>query len=379
MAVEDFFQYLHMETLGDRDRVRIRHGHSLPMEIFPPFGKMLRTLVELSDLTEGEVTRLEIKDQAKRAQGYLSALSDVIEQKNKDHVYWIERTGSNKDILHLRSAPLQVAELLREELFGKGSSVVMTSATITRNGKADFFRNEIGVVASEEKVLKSPFDYPSSMNIRILSDAPNPMSGDRAPYLAFLSRSIHQLARSMEGGTLVLFTNYADLKYCYRELRNEWVKLGRSLYAQGEDLPRSELRKRMIEEGDALLLGAESFWKGFDAKGSCLSQVILTRLPFENPNHPLKEARSEYFESQKRNPFREITLPGAIMRFRQGVGRLIRSTTDCGDLIVLDSRILRQGYGKDFIAELPHNSIDRVTVEEIFGDSSELIDNDIDF
>ncbi|MDA7822889.1 ATP-dependent DNA helicase [Opitutales bacterium] len=379
LAVEDFFQYLHMETLGDRDRVRIRHGHSLPMEIFPPFGKMLRTLVELSDLTEGEVTRLEIKDQAKRAQGYLSALSDVIEQKNKDHVYWIERTGSNNDILHLRSAPLQVAELLREELFGKGSSVVMTSATITRNGKADFFRNEIGVVASEEKVLKSPFDYPSSMNIRILSDAPNPMSGDRAPYLAFLSRSIHQLARSMEGGTLVLFTNYADLKYCYRELRNEWVKLGRSLYAQGEDLPRSELRKRMIEEGDALLLGAESFWKGFDAKGSCLSQVILTRLPFENPNHPLKEARSEYFESQKRNPFREITLPGAIMRFRQGVGRLIRSTTDCGDLIVLDSRILRQGYGKDFIAELPHNSIDRVTVEEIFGDSSELIDNDIDF
>jgi ATP-dependent DNA helicase DinG len=379
IAVEEFFHYLHVETLGENEKVRIREGHSLPMEVFPPFGKMLRSLVELGDLAEGESSRLEVKDLIKRAQAYLMALSEVVEQKNKEHVYWVERTGSKKDIIHLRSAPLRVAEILEQELFAKGSSVIMTSATITRKGDARFFKNEVGVRENDEKILKSPFDYRSSMNIRIVLDAPNPMANDRSPYLTFLSRSIFQLARSMEGGTLVLFTNYSDLKYCYRDLQDNWHKTGRNLYAQGEGMSRSELRQKMIEDGDSLLLGAESFWKGFDAKGRCLSQVILTRLPFENPNHPLKEARSEYCESQNKNPFREITLPTAVVRFRQGVGRLIRSRTDCGDLVILDSRIMKQNYGKDFLSELPHNSVDRISIEEIFGYSDDPFDNGIDF
>jgi ATP-dependent DNA helicase DinG len=379
IAVEEFFHYLHVETLGENEKVRIREGHSLPMEVFPPFGKMLRSLVELGDLAEGESSRLEVKDLIKRAQAYLMALSEVVEQKNKEHVYWVERTGSKKDIIHLRSAPLRVAEILEQELFAKGSSVIMTSATITRKGDARFFKNEVGVRENDEKILKSPFDYRSSMNIRIVLDAPNPMANDRSPYLTFLSRSIFQLARSMEGGTLVLFTNYSDLKYCYRDLQDNWHKTGRNLYAQGEGMSRSELRQKMIEDGDSLLLGAESFWKGFDAKGRCLSQVILTRLPFENPNHPLKEARSEDCESQNKNPFREITLPTAVVRFRQGVGRLIRSRTDCGDLVILDSRIMKQNYGKDFLSELPHNSVDRISIEEIFGYSDDPFDNGIDF
>ena len=294
-------------------------------------------------------------------------------------MYWIERSGRNKDIIHLRSSPLRVAEVLKEELFSRGSSVVMTSATISRNGNFEHFKNEIGVGAAKEKILKSPFDYRNNMNIRIITDAPNPMEKDRSAYLDFLSKAVNQLARSVEGGTLVLFTNYSDLRYCYRELIGQWSKIGRSLYAQGEGFSRSELRKRMIEEGDVLLLGAESFWKGFDAKGSCLSQLIITRLPFENPSHPLQEARSEFFESKKMNPFRELTLPKAIMKFRQGIGRLIRSKNDCGEIIILDSRILRQRYGREFITELPHQSIDRVSVDEILGDSAYPMDNGIDF
>ena len=379
LAMQDFFQFLHLETLGEQDRVRINHGHSFPLDFFPPYGKMLRSLVELRDLAEGESARLEIKDQVKRAQAYLASLTDFIEQKNKEHVYWIERLGTKKDIIHLRGAPLRVAEVLKEELFSRGSSVVMTSATISRNESSEHFKNETGVGCADEKILKSPFDYRNNMSIRILTDAPNPMEKNRSVYLGFLSKAIDQLSRSVEGGTLVLFTNYSDLKYCYRELIGKWAKNGRSLYAQGEGFSRSELRKRMIEEGDALLLGAESFWKGFDAKGSCLSQLIITRLPFENPSHPLQQARSEFFESKKMNPFRELTLPKAIIRFRQGVGRLIRSKNDCGEIVILDSRILKKRYGKEFIAELPHQLIDRVTMEEILGDSSSQIDNGIDF
>jgi len=379
LAVEDFFQFLHIETLGQKDLVRLRHGQTLPMEVFPPFSKMLRSLVELGDLAQGENKRLEIKDQVKRAQGYLTSLSEVVEQKNKDHVYWVERTGAQKQLIHLRSAPINVAESLRRQLFSRGSPVVMTSATLTRNGKAQYFKEQIGLEKSSDQVLASPFDYESSMKVRIFSDAPNPMTKDRLPYLNFLSDAIYQLARSIEGGTLVLFTNYSDLKFCYGQVLNKWQKLGRSIYAQGEELPRSELRKRMIEEGDVLLLGAESFWKGFDAKGACLSQVIITRLPFENPNHPLKEARSEFIESKKGNPFREITLPSAVMRFRQGVGRLIRSQSDYGELVILDSRILRQGYGKEFLSELPCLTYDRTSIDEALGGYQSEIDNDIDF
>ena len=115
----------------------------------------------------------------------------------------------------------------------------------------------------------------------------------------------------------------------------------------------------MMEEGDVLLLGAESFWKGFDAKGPALSQVILTRLPFENPNHPVMEAKNEKLLKEGKKAFFELTLPNAITRFRQGVGRLIRSKTDLGELVILDSRILRKPYGKLFLAELPKDRFER--------------------
>ena len=172
-------------------------------------------------------------------------------------------------------------------------------------------------------------------------------------------------ATSIEGGTLVLFTNYSDLKHCYHHLLPRWKKLGRSVYAQGEGYSRSELREKMIEEQDVLLLGAESFWKGFDAKGPCLSQVIITRLPFENPGHPVLEAKSEILSKAGKSSFMEITLPTAVIRFRQGMGRLIRSRNDLGELIILDSRILKKGYGRDFIREFPKKEYDIINSSDL--------------
>jgi len=131
------------------------------------------------------------------------------------------------------------------------------------------------------------------------------------------------------------------------------------------------LRTRMMEEGDVLLLGAESFWKGFDAKGPALSQVILTRLPFENPNHPLMEAKSEKLIKEGKKAFFELTLPNAITRFRQGVGRLIRSKTDVGELVILDSRVLKKTYGRLFLAELPKKNFER---DSLISDSAEDFD-----
>ena len=120
-----------------------------------------------------------------------------------------------------------------------------------------------------------------------------------------------------------------------------------------------------MEEGSVLLLGAESFWKGFDAKGPALSQVIVTRLPFENPGHPLLEAKTELLREQGKSSFAEHFLPSAVIRFRQGIGRLIRSTTDVGDLVVLDSRILRKNYGKSFLSELPKRQYEVFSSDEL--------------
>ncbi len=368
LATEDFFNHLHLEVLGERDRLRLREPNSLPIELFPPFGRALRSLIELSDRADDEPTRLELKDQIKRGQAYLSAISEFIEVKDKSCVYWLERGGSRNQLIYLRSAPLSVASILAEELFAKPTSVIMTSATLTRKGSAATFSKQIGAEDVPQCLVSSPFDYEKNLSISIFNDFPEPMRGDRTNYLKYLVEAIFSLSTAKSGGTLVLFTNYADLHHCYEQLRPRWSKTHRSLYAQGKEFSRSELAKKMIEEGDVLLLGAESFWKGFDAKGQCLSQVILTRLPFENPNHPLLEAKSDMLEAQNKSAFREITLPSAVIKFRQGIGRLIRSQTDCGELVILDSRILNKNYGSEFLGELPKKSYQTLSLLDLSGE-----------
>ena len=353
LACEDFFNHVHVSLLQTRDVRRLVEPGTLPTDLFPPLSRLLYRLKALAEEAEDEVLRTDLKDNDKRLRGYLDGISQIVDLKDPESVYWVERSGRKHPIIHLRSAPIDVAKALREALFDRGTSVLMTSATLTRGGKADHFRRAVGADHAMEGIVASPFDYEKNVTIRIAVDCPEPMGKDRLPYLNYLVESIHVSASQIQGGTLSLFTNYADLRHCYDVLRPRWQKLGRSIYAQGEGYSRSELRERMLDEGDVLLLGAESFWKGFDAPGPALSQIILTRLPFENPGHPILEAKAEFLEKEGRSPFREMTLPTAIMRFRQGLGRLVRRHDDHGEILILDSRIVRKGYGKEFLAEMP--------------------------
>ena len=371
LAIFDFFQYLDVKILGNKDRVRLMEKGTLPMEIFPPLSRLCRSLIELGELTEDESTKIEVRDQARRMQSYLNGLSEILELKDENSVYWLERTGKQNQIIHLRSAPLEIARVLKEQLFDRDVPVFMTSATLTRKNSAEAFRSIVGVEDFNEGIVNSPFDYEANLQIKVVSDCPDPMANNRLPYLKFMVELISACASSIEGGTLVLFTNYSDLKHCYLELLPRWQKTGRSVYAPGEGLSRSELREKMIEEQDVLLLGAESFWKGFDAKGQCLSQVIITRLPFENPSHPVLEAKSELLEKKGKSAFIELTLPSAVIRFRQGMGRLIRSRNDVGELIVMDSRIIKKGYGKDFIREFPKKDFEIVSSSDLMPDLME--------
>ena len=258
-------------------------------------------MIELAETSEDESLKLELRDQARRMQGFLTGLSDVVELKDENSVYWVERTGKKNQIIHLRSAPLDIAQVLDEELFKKQSSIVMTSATITRKKDPSYFSTRIGANTIRQVKVNSPFDYISNMRVCVMNDCPDPTTRDRSPYLKYLTESYLLFGGGREGGTLVLFTNYSDLQFCYHTLMPRWKRTGRSLYAQGEGYSRSELRNRMMSEGDVCSWELRAFGKGFDAKGPSLSQLIITRLPFENPNHPVLEAKSEIFEKKGEN------------------------------------------------------------------------------
>ena len=166
----DFFQHLHMGVLGERDRIRLMEKGALPMEVFPPLSKVTRNLIELAETSEDESLKLELRDQARRMQGFLTGLSDVVELKDENSVYWVERTGKKNQIIHLRSAPLDIAQVLDEELFKKQSSIVMTSATITRKKDPSYFSTRIGANTMQQVKVNSP-DYVSNMRVCVMNES----------------------------------------------------------------------------------------------------------------------------------------------------------------------------------------------------------------
>ena len=161
----------------------------------------------------------------------------------------------------------------------------------------------------------------------------------------------------------MLFTSYTDMRAVAAELEPVWRAEGRPFLIQGADLSRTELTKQMRTLGNAVLFGTDSFWTGVDVPGSALSQVIITRLPFDPPTHPITEAKCEHIREEGGNPFSVLTLPDALIKFRQGIGRLIRGKTDCGIVTILDSRVLAKAYGREFLAALPTKNYERLSRE----------------
>ena len=218
----------------------------------------------------------------------------------------------------------------------------------------DRFSRSVGADGVLTQAEDSPFDYDNNSIVFIARDCPEPkLQKDRSAYLSHLTELVFRCAQHEPGGTLALFTNFADLRKVAELLEPRWLKEGRALFVHGKEFSRSELRRRFADAGTGLLLGTESFWMGIDVPGTALSQILVTRLPFENPNHPVAEAKAEKVREAGLNPFAELTLPDALLRFRQGIGRLIRKKDDCGLITILDSRILRKSYGRSFLSELP--------------------------
>ncbi|MBE7538548.1 MAG: ATP-dependent DNA helicase [Opitutaceae bacterium] len=360
-ASQAFFGNLAVSLLGERQIVRLREPGCSDAELGGALGALERLLAQMADRFDDGHDRDEFLDQKARIQAIQTGLKEWLSLADEKSVYWAERSGKRQTIVTLRSAPLDVAPQLHQRLFGCRTSVVCTSATLEIGGSLEPFAQRIGAQGARAVSVASPFDYERNMRVYIAADMPLPSRQEARLALDALTDYVGFCVRKVSGGTLVLFTSYSDMRAVAQSLADELREQGRPLLMQGESLSRTELAREMRRAGDAILFGTDSFWTGVDVPGAALSQVIVTRLPFDPPTHPLLEARSDAIRDAGGNPFAELTLPESIIRFRQGVGRLIRTASDRGVITILDSRVLAKTYGRLFLEALPQREHVRIT------------------
>jgi DNA polymerase-3 subunit epsilon/ATP-dependent DNA helicase DinG len=278
-----------------------------------------------------------------------SNIDGMISNPSSKKVYWIE-IQPNGDRLTMRTAPLYVRSLIEKYLWHEKSSVILTSATLTTHGQFDYIRNILGADEADELALGSPFDYENSTLLLMANDIPEP----NAPgYQQAVDRTLIQLCKVAGGRTLVLFTSYAQLKRTAKNINGPLTESGILVFEQGEGASPNTLLENFKESEQAVLLGTRSFWEGVDIPGQALSVVVIVKLPFDVPTDPLLAARSETYD----DPFNEYYLPEAILKFRQGFGRLIRTKSDRGVVVILDRRLQTKAYGRFFLESLPQCTV----------------------
>ena len=282
---------------------------------------------------------------AERALELQEGLKSFVAQPDVGRIYWIGVANRDRDV-RLNIAPLQVGPDLDQRLFSSKHTVVLTSATLSIEGHLEFIKHRLGLESPRETLLGSPFDYPRLVLACMPKEMPPPGASN---YQAAVAHVVAEAARAAGGRTLVLFTGWAALRAAAQTLRELLGEDGISVLAQGADGSPAQLVERFKAEPNAVLLGTGSFWEGVDISGDALSVLVIARLPFSVPTDPVFAARSQEFEDS----FNEYALPQAVLRFKQGFGRLIRRKTDRGVLIPLDRRILAKAYGAAFWDSIP--------------------------
>ncbi|MHB1120299.1 MAG: ATP-dependent DNA helicase, partial [Bellilinea sp.] len=281
------------------------------------------------------------------AQTYLTAL---VSQPDSNFIYWAE-IQPNTNRLALQIAPLHIGPLMEQYLWHEKSSIVVTSATLTTQGEFEYLRSRLNADEADELVLGSPFDYENSTLLYLPNDIPEP--NDANGYQRAVDQTIVRLAKASSGRMLVLFTSYAQLRKTSQAISDALAEVDIQVYEQGEGASANTLLETFRGTEKAVLLGTRAFWEGVDIPGEALSVLVIVKLPFDVPSDPIIAARSETFD----DPFNEYHLPEAILRFRQGFGRLIRTQSDRGVVAVLDKRVLTKRYGRSFLDSLPESKV----------------------
>ena len=314
-------------------------------------GRQLANLQRaLSDLEEAGLLNYEslvneIADAAQQNDTLRRQLKEFLVAPEDDAIYWLTLSARRAE-LSLHSAPLHVAEQLDELVFSQTRSVIMTSATLSTEQTFDHIIERTGFKDSRELLLGSPFDYPSAAILCLPSDMPEPRSW---AYQEALESAVKDAAIAAEGRTMALFTSYSALRSAASSIKDDLKARGIEVLQQGADGPPAQVVRRFMQNPKAVLLGTASFWEGVDLPGDTLSVLIVARLPFTVPSEPVFQARSELYD----NSFMQYAVPQAILRLRQGFGRLIRTKTDRGAVVILDRRVTASRYGSAFLRSLP--------------------------
>jgi ATP-dependent DNA helicase DinG len=310
--------------------------------------QMVLTLAKFLELLEEEDRELHgsLSSLLRRFLELHENLEAFVFKPNPERIYWVEMQP-NTGRIAINAAPLEIGQLMQKHFWYEKTAVILTSATLTAAGEFDYLRHRLQAEEAYELALGSPFDYESSTLLYIANDIPEP--NDRHGHQRAIENGVISLCRATGGKALVLFTSYDQLRRTSHAIAPILAKDDITVYEQGEGASAHSLLETFRANGRAVLLGTRAFWEGVDVPGEALSVLVIAKLPFDVPSDPIVAARSETFE----DPFKQYSLPEAILRFRQGFGRLIRTQYDRGVVVILDRRVLTKSYGRAFMESLP--------------------------